>query len=166
MHFGYGSTGIENLVIELAKPFTKMSIRCMNYGQPMSATLWRQDGTGLEISSEVHDVAEKREVGNLLFALKHEISEVDSFFPENVYPSPLSAMKDLTVVKLTIFESGSSAEGGVLLTDEDGKSIAILTAAYPYCIATKGVSPEMDKFASEYDLDKYQQVILSNRIAI
>jgi len=162
MHFGYVSNGIENLADELSKPFTRISVRCMKYEQPMSAILWRQDGTGLEIASEVHEVAEKCEIGNLVFALKDVPMDIDPFFTVTDLPSPLSAAKGLKTVKLTIFESGSSADGGLILSDDAGKSIAILAAAYPYCIATKGFSPELDKFVPEYRLEEYQQEIISS----
>ena len=162
MHFGFATTDIENLALELAKPIASISVRCMKHGQPMTVTLWRLDGTGLEISSEVHDVAERLEIGNLRFAWQDGPAEADQFFPETQYPSPLSTANQLNVVKLTITESGSSAEGGIILSDESGKSIAILAAAYPYCVAITGVSPEMDKFASEYLLTEYRREPLSN----
>jgi hypothetical protein len=56
------------LSAELIKPIAQISLQLDTHGRPMNATLWRTDGTGLRIQAEMHDVAERREVGVLKFS--------------------------------------------------------------------------------------------------
>jgi hypothetical protein len=56
------------LATELARPLKQVSLESEPHGWPMFVTLWRPDGTGLRVRSEMHDVAERREVGVLCFS--------------------------------------------------------------------------------------------------
>ena len=57
----------ESLFEELKRPITRISIEFAFHGKPVYVTLWRPDGTGLLIHSDMHDLAERREVGVLQF---------------------------------------------------------------------------------------------------
>ena len=56
------------LAAELSKPIKRVSVEFANPNVgPSSVALWRSDGTGLRLRTEMHDVAVKREVGVLIF---------------------------------------------------------------------------------------------------
>lgn len=55
------------LILGLSKPLRQISVQFKPHEWPMFVALCRQDGTGLRLSSEMHDVAERKEVGRLKF---------------------------------------------------------------------------------------------------
>jgi predicted membrane protein DUF2254 len=54
----------ESLANELTLPIALISIECAFHGRPVYVTLWRPDGTGLLVYSDMHDSAERRELGS------------------------------------------------------------------------------------------------------
>jgi hypothetical protein len=57
----------KSLTDELAQPIARLSLEFAFHGRPVYVTLWRPDGTGLLVHSDMHDLAERIEVGVLQF---------------------------------------------------------------------------------------------------
>ena len=150
--FGWGET--ELLGSELAKPISRLSIESTN-GRVTYVTLWRPDGTGLLVHSEMHDVAERREVGILQFSRVHEIEPLES-----VVEVPAAFRQHLSVKKLVIRESEVDCESGVLFQAHSGEEIIILAGVAPYSLAVHGVTWPGYTFQPEYSLEQYSQVEL------
>lgn len=146
-------TGQTSLATELRKPLKGISIEFEPHGWPMFTTLWRQDGTGLRLHSQMHDVAERREVGVLQFeyvsSLKNNETTVD-------LPSAFS--RQVTACKLVIKESGVSAESGVVLKGDEGAKIIIVASSNPYFLALSGILSTPHIFEPEYPIDRYERV--------
>ncbi len=146
--------GPTSLAAELSKPIKQVSVKCHipNNG-PMFATLWRSDGTGLRLCSQMHDVAERREVGVLNF---EQVSEPE---PDETIADVASAFQgEIAVSKLIIHESGTSAESGVILKADNGDEIVVVASAAPYFLAVRGVMSMPHIFEPEYQLDRYTRV--------
>jgi len=114
------------LAAELSKPIRRVSVEFenANFG-PVSATLLRPDGTGLRLYSQVHDVAEKIEVGVLNF------ERVSAPGPSETIVEVAPAFHhEIAVSKLVIFESGTSAESGVVLRANNGEEIVIVAGGF------------------------------------
>jgi hypothetical protein len=107
--------GKTSLATELSKPLKGISIEFEPHGWPMFTTLWRQDGTGLRLYSQMHDVAERREVGVLQF--EYVSSPKDN---ETTVDLASAFSRQVTACKLVIKESGVSAESGVVLEGDEG----------------------------------------------
>jgi hypothetical protein len=142
-----------SLAIELARPLKQVSVESEPHGWPMFVTLWRSDGTGLRVRSEMHDVAERREVGVLRFS--HVLAPVSNATVIDVAPT---FDRELTVSKLLIEESGTSAESGVILMGDDGDKMIIVAGVKPYCLAVSGLPSAPSNFEPEYPLDRYVRV--------
>jgi hypothetical protein len=138
------------LTDELVKPLDKVFVAFEHpaWG-PMSVTLWRLDGTGLRIDSKMHDVAPGREVGVLRFARisappKAELSAaIDVAFSN-----------EITALKLTIEESGTSADSGIILR-ADSQEITIVAGAFPFSLAVSGAFEAPNIFDPEYPIERY-----------
>ncbi len=142
----------ESLSEELAQPIARLSLEFAFHGRPVYATLWRPDGTGLLVHSDMHDLAERIEVGVLQFGRV--------FAPEaqEIIVETPSAFRDrLLVIKLTIEESGTRSESGIVLQAKSGAEILIVAGAQPYSIAVRGVEWPDSTFEPEYELDRYQR---------
>jgi hypothetical protein len=142
-----------SLATELARPLKQVSVESEPHGWPMFVTLWRSDGTGLRVRSEMHDVAERREVGVLHFS--HVLAPASNASLMDVTPT---LNRDLRVSKLIIDESGTSAESGVILKGDDGDEMIIVAGVKPYCLAISGFPSAPSKFEPEYPLDRYARV--------
>ncbi len=144
------------LAAELSKPIKRVSVEfgIPNVG-PNSLTLWRSDGTGLRLHTEMHDVALKREVGVLNF------EHVSALRPGETLVDIASFQDRIVVSKLLIHESGTSAESGVVLKASSGEEIVIVAGAYPYSLAILGVASIPHIFEPEYPIDLYTRVPLT-----
>jgi hypothetical protein len=149
--------GLTPLVLEFSKPLSQISVEFEPHRRPMFITLWRQDGTGLRLSSEMRDVAERREVGLLRF--EYVSRPKDS---ETVVEIPSAFNGPITVFKLVIHESGTSVESGVVLKASDGSEIVVVAGAFPYFLALAGVLPAPYTFDPEYPLDQYSRIPLTS----
>jgi hypothetical protein len=141
------------LVLELSKPLRQISVEFGPHGWPRFATLWRQDGTGLRLYSEMRDVAERREVGLLKF--EYVSSPKDS---ETVVEMPSVFDGPITVFKLVIHESDTSVESGVVLKASDDSEAVVVAGVFPYFLAMQGVLPAPYDFQPEYPLDQYSRI--------
>lgn len=144
------------LAAELSKPIERLSLdlRIPNVG-PNSATLWRSDGTGLRLFTEMHDVAVRTEVGVLNF------ERVSAPRPGETFVDVESFQDRIIASKLLIHESGTSAESGVVLKASSGDEIVIVAGAYPYSLAVLGVALIPRLFEPEYPIDLYTHVPLT-----
>src|SRR5580700_3820676 len=142
------------LAAELSEPIKQISVVFVgsNVG-PSSVTLWRYDGTGLRVYSQMHDVAERVEVGVLNF------EPVCTPAPdETMVDVALAFQGEVAVSKLVVFESGASAESGVVLRASNGKEMVIVAGVFPYSIAVLGMGSMPHIFEPEYQLDRYKRV--------
>jgi hypothetical protein len=97
----------------------------------------------------MHDVAERIEVGVLSFS--------DVLMPDDneVFIDTPAFLDRIEPSKLTIKESGFSAESGIVLRASNGEAIVLLAAAYPYGLAVQGLLREPYLFRPEYSLEHY-----------
>lgn len=149
--------GPTSLAAELSKPIKQVSVGAgITKSGPGFATLWRPDETGLRLYSQMHDVAERREVGVLNFEL------VSAPRPDETIADVASAFQgEIVVSKLIIHESGTSAESGVVLKAGNGEEIIVVAGAAPYFLAVRGVLSLPDIFHPEYSIDRYTRVPLT-----
>ena len=148
--------GPESLSAALSQAIKRISVAFYipNSG-PRFVTLWHSNGTGVRIFTEMYDIAERTEVGVLKLepASTPEASEVNASLTSHFRGR-------VTAHKLVISESGTRAESGVALVNEDGDELVIVAGAYPYSLAVKGVSPLPHIFEPEYSLNRYDRVPL------
>jgi hypothetical protein len=142
--------GATPLAAELSKPIKRVSVEFVipNVG-PNSVALWRSDGTGLRLRTEMHDVAVKREVGVLNF------EDVSALLPRETLLDVALFQDPIVVSKLLIHESGTIAESGVVLKASSGCEIVIVAGACPYSLAVLGVASMPHLFEPEYPIDLY-----------
>jgi hypothetical protein len=101
----------------------------------------------------MHDVAERVEVGVLNF------EPVCTPAPdETMVDVALAFQGEVAVSKLVVFESGASAESGVVLRASNGKEMVIVAGVFPYSIAVLGMGSMPHIFEPEYQLDRYKRV--------
>ena len=151
----YGWEGPHPLAVEITKPITHVSIYFDEHGRPMDITLWRTDGSGLTVFSEMHDIAERMEIGVLRF-------EQTKSLKGNRVTLPIGAefRQRVDAFKLSVHESGVMAESGVVLRAECDSEITIVAAAMPCFIAIKGVVEQPHIFEPEYPIENYERVPL------
>ena len=154
-YLSYIWSGPGSLALELAKPLTGISIETFYpaWG-PDTVKLWRSDGTGLKLFSQMQDVAERLEVGVLNFELVLERSAA-----ETVLQIPLSFSTGTVASKLVIREADITAESGLAIMASDGNEIIVVASAGPCHLAVGGVlSSAPHLFEPEYPLDQYVRV--------
>jgi hypothetical protein len=142
------------IAVELARPLKQVFVEFTPHGEPIALILWRSDDTGLRIHSEMHDVAERREVGVLSFAYNPEPpTEGKAVYVASVFE------RDIRVSKLVIEESGTSAESGVVL-EAANDQIVIVAGVFPYTLAVSGLFVAQHVFHPEYPMEQYLRVPL------
>jgi hypothetical protein len=150
--FPFVWTGQTPLGAELHRPIDHISVEFWKTW-PTYVTLWRSDGTGIRIHSEMIDVAERIEVGVLHFS--------DAFAPSadgSFAKIALTLGPHIAVSKLIIAESGAIVESGVILAADNGDEIVIVPNAFPCFLAVRGVPSVVPIFEPEYPLDRYSRV--------
>jgi hypothetical protein len=144
---------VTSLAVELTKAVEKISLEYAPHGMPMYVTLWRADGTGMRIHSEMHDLEERIEVGVLTFDFVfapsgHEtFVDVASTFGHGV-----------RTAKLVIHQSGENIESGLVFGATNGDEIVIVAGAFPSSLAVNGLLPMPYRFEPEYPIDRYMRV--------
>jgi hypothetical protein len=156
-HLLFAWTDPTPLAAELSKPVKRISIELGHpKNGPMFATLWRPDGAGLRLYSQMHDVAERREVGVLNF------QRVPTPRPNETIVEAAAAFRgEIVVSKLIIVESGTSAESGVILKASTGDEIVIVAGVAPYSLAVRVAPSPPDLFNPEYPIDRYSRVAIT-----
>ena len=149
----YGWEGPNPLTVEVTKPITHVSVYFDEHGRPMDITLWRADGSGLTVFSEMHDIAERMEIGVLRF--EHYKSPSGSRVTLPIAPE---FGQGVDAFKLSIHESGVKAESGIVLRAKGGSEITIVAAAMPCFIAIKGVVEQPHIFEPEYPIENYERL--------
>lgn len=143
-------TGNAPLAEELGTSVCRASVRTAAHGRPIALTLWRSNGSGLRIQSQMKDLAERTEVGVLAFDL------VDApFADEKMVDLPSAFSGVIEVFKLSIDESGTSAESGIELKTRSEAGLVVVAGASPYTIAIKGVIHAPHAFEPEYPEESY-----------
>lgn len=149
-YLSFGWKEQNSLAAELARPLKRISVEFAFHGRPVYVTLWRTDGTGLLVHSDMHDLADRREVGVLQFSYV--------FAPETqetiIEISPVFDA-ELLVSKLIIQESGAEAESGIILRAVNREEIVIVAGVNPYSVAICGVPLPECTFEPEYKLEQY-----------
>ncbi len=149
----YRWEGLAPLAVEVAKPIRHVSIEFETHGKPMYITLWRPDGSGLRVHSEVREIAERMEIGVLCFAHFKSPSVSDVMLPiAREFDQQVDAFK------LVVHESGVKAESGILLRAKNGSEIAIVAAAFPFMIAIDGVVQRPHIFEPEYPMEDFERI--------
>jgi hypothetical protein len=143
------------LSTELSRPIDYISVMLLN-SWLMQVTLWRSDGTGIRVHSEMIHVAERTEVGVLHFSFASEFS------PEELFAKiePTFGLR-IAVFKLIIAESGANVESGLILAADSGDEIVIVANAFPCRLAIRGVPSILSSFEPEYPLDEYTRALIS-----
>lgn len=146
------------LAAELSRTIESVSIEAGfgSLGRPESITLWRPDGTGFEIRSEMHDVADRMEVGVLSFNLVPASSK-----EEKLIKLPANFGSTLRPFKMLIKESGKRAESGLILRDTADKELLIVASEAPcylYIRGTLPMQPAPESHRPEYPISEYKIV--------
>jgi hypothetical protein len=141
------------LALEVSKPIKHVSIEFTPHGMPIYITLWRPDGSGLQIHSELREVEERVEIGFLCFRHLHSPLGIEVMLPiDPEFDHQVDAFK------LVVHDSGARAESGILLVARNGSEITIAAAAYPFMIAIQGVIERPHIFEPEYFMEHFERV--------
>ncbi len=151
-HLPFAWTGQIPLAAELGKPIERISIELGfgSVGRPQAVTLWRPDSTGLQICSEMHDIAERLEVGVLSFSPISTHTDAAQFAN-----APASFKSNFEVFKMVIDESDTTAESGLVIRAVDGHELIVVASASPCYLWTSGVFVMENNHIPEYPLDQY-----------
>ena len=153
--FPFVWTGPKLLTDELGMPIDSMSVEFFQ-SWPQWVTLWRPDGTGIKIHSEMVDLAERIEVGVLHFDC------VESPAADEVFAEMKPAFGGgVMLSKLVVVDSGASVESGIVLTARSGDEIVVVANAFPCNLAIRGVPSITEIFEPEHPLDTYTRVAMS-----
>lgn len=149
----YRWEGQAPLAIEVTKPIRQASIESFGpLGLPHLLILWRSDGSGLRIYSEMHQIAERMEIGVLCFEYMKSPSGSEVMLP--IAPE---FDQQLDAFKLVVSESGVKAESGILLRAVNGSEIAIVAGGFPLTIAVKGMVEQPHIFEPEYPMEDFER---------
>jgi hypothetical protein len=143
-----------SLALKLAAGIEGLYLRTAAHGAPISVTLW-QEGSGLEIRSNMHDLGPRFEIGVLEFLPVQRI-----FSSDTQIDIPKSFKEHLRVGKLVITELDVTAESGITLENSRGEQIVIVAGSNPYTLSIRGTSFGAE-FQPEYPLDRYQRVLMA-----
>jgi hypothetical protein len=155
IYFPFGWAGAGQLRDELRRQCESISAE---FGHPAwrgasAVTLWRKDGSGIRIFTQMHDIVPKLEVGVLNFELVStpnpgdQIMDISGRFNDGV-----------KAWKLTVTDSGATAESGVVIGCEE--EIAVVAGGFPLTLALRGIEFDSPAFEPEYPWDRYQRLEL------
>ncbi|MDN7602439.1 hypothetical protein [Burkholderia gladioli] len=153
-HLNFALHHINSLRKEFSSGFTRLSLAFAVHGKPISVTLWRSDGTGLQVQCRMHDVFDRVEYGVLEFerALGNGDGETFIDLPDDLRLAPGS-----TVAKLILTDDGVMCESGFAVIGSQGSELIVVAGAYPYTLAVS-VAGLPEPFEPEFPLDKYDRV--------
>jgi hypothetical protein len=142
------------LVEYLSRPFDRLAVEVDVVQRPVAVCLVRNHVPTIEISSRMHDVGDRAEVGVLRFA-KGKGQNLDGLNID--LPSAFGTVA--TVEKLVIIEQEVRAESGIVFKNAKGEEIVIVASAWPFGLAISiPWSSPLPKFNPEYDLEQYTRV--------
>lgn len=146
----FQSSGLRSLVEELSRPVERISIMWGLHQRPVCLSFWRQDGSGVAISSKAIPVAKRAEFGVLVFAP----ATVDANAKPVARPDWMTGTPKIS--KLLIEDLGVRAEAGLRLRYPSGMEIRVLSGVYQFTIAIDGLGEERPHvFEPEYPLEMY-----------
>lgn len=151
--FGWKEKGL--LETELLQPISRLSVYSIfpigiNY-----AILWRPDGSGILIFNEMHDVAERMEVGVLNFE-KASTSAQRDLTEETIDLDP-AFQHLLSISKLIIEEAGTEAESGVVIKAKSGEFLLFVASGAPCFLEIQGVELKSVHGGPEYPIECYRR---------
>ncbi len=117
-----------------------------------TVTLWLTSGEGFRLASCMRNLDDRIEIGVLQIEL-------------TLRPQPDEASVDLpwsfrnggSISKLSIEQSGSRADSGLLLRSGEGEEIVIVAAAFPHHLYVGGVNTPPQQVTPEYSFSRYLQ---------
>jgi hypothetical protein len=132
---------------------------------PGAVSLWHQDGSWLEIWSEMVDLADRNEVGILAFEMTDTEPKYDHITVLNNGPRNILSACRLTVEEKSIYVGTGSidVEVGITLDVELARSITILGGAFPCSLAILGWFDIPRVFDPEYQIYEYKKSPLVSR---
>ena len=144
--------GDTSLARELRRPLQKVSMGFSHSAWgPDTLTLWRDDSSGIKVFSQMHDIAERDEIGVLCFEL---VTAADS--DEVTFDVSGGFNCELQAFKLILNREGTRAECGLAIRGSMRDEIVIIPNAGPCHLAVAGLpSSNPHIFEPEYDLDSY-----------
>lgn len=137
--------------------FTSISIVNMLHVNPAEVILWDSFGEGICVRSDMHDIAEREEIGVL------EFSWVENPDCDNCRKSiklPIGPVDKVWVKKLVLEIRGTKIECGIVLGVSNKDNLVILPADYPYALAIRGDYLDF-RFVPEYPIERYRRLPLS-----
>jgi hypothetical protein len=146
---------------EFARGFRRISIERLAHKLAATVYLWRADGTGIRVQSEMHDIAGWIEVGSLVIShvdgpvnrtTESGACETETF--EISLPSEFES--GLSASKLVLSTQGKTVESGLFIESTSGSEIVLVAGAAPYTVAVKAPSV-VEPFEPEYDLTEYSR---------
>jgi hypothetical protein len=159
-YLAFGYVGARSLRDELGDSFVEITVKLSRIRTPTKLVLWRSDGTGLAIWSEMHELAEMDEVGVLRFMPTTRVEEIledgDRETIETFAANAFAGQHSLS--KLVVEDSGYTLETGFVVTPEIGGDLFIVADAFPCHIAVIGLQDLISSSKAEYNLSRYKRV--------
>lgn len=134
----------------LVQGISRVSIKADANGLPFAITLWHGLTGGTRIESEMHDLAERVEVGVLSATRVSSPAET-----EESLEVPIEFSGHLRLEKMFIDVQLHRLESGIALISQNGSELVVVAGAYPYSIAIRGLGDAPHRFEPEYPLGTY-----------
>lgn len=140
--------------VALTDAIERISMKTDAQGRPFVVTLWHRSGAGTRITSTMHDVSERIEVGVL------SATRVDApLDDEEFFGAPTEFSVSLNLTNLFVDVERYRLESGFILTGRGGRELVIVSGAYPYSLALGGFGDAPHRFEPEYPLDDYKRLV-------
>jgi hypothetical protein len=145
------------LVDALKRPLESISLMLDKHGKVETVAFWADRANGVRVHSNMHDVAERVEVGVLSFELTSQTAEGEQLVQFDHLLTPY------LVSKLTVLESGKVLESGLDLRFSDGQEFLVVPSDFPCFLAVKAKGIDLPKTLpnTEYSLDRYDALDMS-----
>jgi hypothetical protein len=141
----------EPLAPFLGRTIERVSFRKADHGKCSVVTFWHNEKDGTSVSSQMHDVDVKLEVGVLRIERIATLDINDSVIN---FPTPLIPSE---IWKLQITKNGTSLESGLRFIFTNAQELIILPADFPCFLSILGNCVPTINEVSEYSIDQYVQ---------
>ena len=129
----------------------RLSSDFSQYGS-FTITLWLTSGEGFRLTSSMHTLADRIQVGIL------QIELVVHPLPDETFVDlPWTFRKGGSIAKLVIEQNETRADSGLLLRSADADEITIVAAAFPHRLYVGGADTPPQEVTPEYPLTRYLQ---------
>lgn len=135
----------------LYSPIQRASLT-MLMDRPSALFLWHADGSYLRIANQMHDLANRVEVGSLAFGDKGPSDKAE--FEVDICVNPLR------VEKLILLERNVCVESGVAIELAATRELIVVPGAYPYTLAVDGLFEGPHAFEPEYQMSRYRREVI------